>query len=262
VTVGVANPLERTYAVIEAAIGRPLRDAEKAIDVLRLDSALERAKDELDQAITREMLRATRAWVAAARLGTPTLTLTPQMVKPLEELHRLGREEAALELLRLGYPDRDVMRPDARSRSRRYAAPDPDPGGDLNEALATVRAGLPGIAIRIEDELVAADLTEASSSALAHALLRVPGARDLASRVVSTALTSGFAETFERNSDLIDEWEYTAILDGGTCVVCAPLDGTRYPTLDALFRVLPNFGPNPLCHGRGRCRCRAVPASV
>jgi hypothetical protein len=32
-----------------------------------------------------------------------------------------------------------------------------------------------------------------------------------------------------------------------------------YDTLDALFEVLPDFGPNPDCLGGDRCRCRAVP---
>jgi hypothetical protein len=30
-------------------------------------------------------------------------------------------------------------------------------------------------------------------------------------------------------------------------------------TLDEAYVVLPNFGPNPLCFGDGRCRCRLVP---
>jgi hypothetical protein len=48
-------------------------------------------------------------------------------------------------------------------------------------------------------------------------------------------------------------------LDGGTCDICAPMDGTEYHSLDELYTVLPDFGPNPNCLGGGRCRCRAIP---
>lgn len=258
-----APALERTFALVEQKIGRKLREAERAIDVLRLDSALNRAKDELEHAIRMEMQTATARWLRYDRLGTPQLRVTQAMRKPLQDLHRLGIHEASLELNRLGYTD--TKPPDGRRRPRRYAtypgAPDPQPVGDgLDETYATIERGLPGIAVRIVDELVEADFTNPAAAALAQALLNLPGARDIASRVVSTALTSGLAQTFEQNQGLVTGWEYTAVLDSGTCDVCAPLDGTTYPTLDDLFEVLPNFGPNPDCDGGGRCRCRAVPS--
>lgn len=246
-----ASGLERTYAIVEKAIGRPLRDTEKAIDVLKLDAALERAKDELEQAIRDETLRATRAWLAG-RAPRPRPVVTPRMRAILADLERLGREEARLELERLGYTG-------VRTGARSYAAPDPLAGGGVIEALSAIDLGLSGLTVRIEDELVHADLTGATSNAIARALLRVPGGRDIASRVISTALTGGLAATFEENAGMVGGWEYTAVLDGGTCEVCEPLDGTRYATLEGLFRVLPNFGPNPRCRGGGRCRCRAVP---
>jgi len=68
-------------------------------------------------------------------------------------------------------------------------------------------------------------------------------------------MIDGMGQTWEANQDLVRGWEYTAILDGGTCDACAPLDGTQYATLEELFLVLPDFGPNPECFGGGRCRC-------
>lgn len=247
-----ATGLERTYALVERKIGRPLRDPEKAIDILKLDAALERAKDDLDQAIHTEMLRATRAWARAGEGPFPALAITARMRAVLADLERLGRDEGVLELERLGY--RDI-----RKGHRSYKAHDPIPGGGIPEILSTMDLGLAGLRVRIQDELVHADLGAASEDAIARALLQVPGGRDIASRVISTALTSGFAATFEENAHLVGGWEYTAVLDGGTCEVCAPLDGSRYATLPELFQVLPNFGPNPSCRGGGRCRCRAVP---
>lgn len=246
-----APPLERTFELVERTIGRKLRQAEKAIDVLLLHGALNRAKDELDAAIHAEMLRATRTWVRSARpTPYPQLELTAQIRAPLEELHELGRQEALNELERAGYLNSE----------RLLSAPDPLPGGGFDSLLNTVRRGLPGIGIRIADDLVAADLSAASTTAIAQALLNVPGARDLASRVVSTALYSGMAQTFEENEDLVTGWEYTAVLDAATCDQCGPLDGTMYPSWAEIQHVLPNGGPNPDCLGGGRCRCRAVPA--
>ncbi len=234
----------RSY--VERLVGRQLSEAEQAIDVALLDQALAGAKNRLERAIHVEISRGIRARGSQHRLE---LLVTDAMRKPLEQLAELGRVEGWNELERLGY---DVA-------GRQYVDSRPAGPGDLDDYL---RRGLTGMQIRIEDELVFLDVGGAAQSALVRAALAVPGARDIASRMVSTALIGGLAETFDTVSDLIAEWEYTAILDGGTCDVCRPLNGTRYATLEELFRVLPNFGPNPRCLGGGRCRCRAVPVNA
>ena len=95
---------------------------------------------------------------------------------------------------------------------------------------------------------------------IVDAVRATPGGRDIASRVVSRALMRGFQDRWENlGADVVAGWEYTAVLDGGTCDECEPLDGEVYATVDELYVVLPGFGPNPLCLGGGRCRCRAVP---
>lgn len=234
----------RTY--VERLLGRDLRPAERVIDVLRIDRELNQAKDDLHRAIQQEMLAATRRWLRGG--SRPRLSMTPAMRKPLERLHRFGREEARRELDRIGVP------------ARAHAARNPDPRvGGLPAATRAVKASLPGIGVRIRDDLVDADLADASSAAIARALLAVPGARDIASRVVSTALYSGMGAVFEEHEDLVAGWEYTAVLDSGTCEECEPLDGETFPTWAAIQEVLPNGGPNPACLGEGRCRCRAVP---
>jgi hypothetical protein len=242
----VAEPV-LARANVERVIGRELRPAERPIDVLKLNAALERAKDELERAIRAEMLLATRRWLRS-HLIRPRLALTEQMRKPLLTLERIGREEARRELDRIGVP------------ARAHAAPNPHPRvAGVGEAVRTVEQGLPALGARIADGLVHADLADASSAAIARALLAVPGARDIASRVVSTALMSGMSLTFEQAGDLVAGWEYTAVLDSSTCEECEPLDGEQFPTWEAIQEVLPNGGPNPLCLGGGRCRCRAVP---
>lgn len=239
-------------ARVEEAIGRELRDAETAIDVLLLDQALNQAKDDVEQAIREEMIRAVEAW-AGGSAPRPTVYVTEEMIGPLNRLAELGQAEALNELRRLGY---DLARP--AGETRRFAAdPLPPADRDLRDYLGR-NAG--GLTVRIEDELVAADLAGASRQAIAQALLDVPGARDIASRIVSTALAEGLTLTFDANQHLVEGWEYTAVMDAATCPSCASLDGKQYRTLAELYVDLPNFGPNPHCHGGGRCRCRGLPA--
>jgi len=237
--------LEERRPLVEALIGRELREAERLMDAFALDEALNTAKDDLERAVEAEKRRAINRRVR--RREPLALEVTARILEPLERLHRLGRREAAAELERAGY----------EAIVRAYAV---DPKYTELELLAAfLEGGLRRLGVRIENELVLAELGGVVEQALIRKLARIPGARGLAASVVSGALTSGLAATFEQNEHLIAGWEYTAVLDGGTCERCGPLDGTTYDSLAELYRVLPTFGPNPSCLGGGRCRCRAVP---
>ena len=59
--------------------------------------------------------------------------------------------------------------------------------------------------------------------------------------------------------ELFTQWRYTAVMDKGTCKSCSTLDGTLFPSRDALMKAIGGSWPNPNCAGDGRCRCRAVP---
>jgi len=249
-----AADLELTRALTERTIGRELRPAERRIDVLRLDRALEQAKKDVYAAILLEQRRAARR---ALRNGTHVrLQVTRGMLLPLERLFRLGREEALAELRRAGVTQ-------ARAPVRQYAHAHPHKrlahGGALSFLAQRIRDDLHKLSRKVEGEMVTLDLSEASSLAIARALLRVPGGKDIASRVISTAMDRGFAQTFEENKELAGAFEYTAVLDGATCDPCDELDGTEYESWDAIQDVLPDGGPNPECEGGDRCRCRAVP---
>lgn len=244
------DELAVSRAFVEQIVGRELRPAEQAIDVVKLDRALNDAKDEVERAIKTEQRKAVRRAIALTR--PVRLRVTREMLRPLERLYQLGREEAAAELGRLGH--RPTVPPlrhyeDAAFRWPRL--------GQLLEGI--IHDGLTRISIRIDHELVHADLTDASTDAIARALMKVPGGRDLASRVISTALYSGMGAVFEENEGVVAGWEYTAILDGNQCERCQPFDGRRYATWAEATIDLPNGGPNPLCLGGGRCRCRLVP---
>src|SRR5438477_13210256 len=129
-----------SIAYVERMLGRDLRPAERIIDILRLNAALNRAKDDLDRAIRAEMVRATRRWLRTSpswRPRVPHMTVTPTMRRILCDLERLGREEARRELDRVGVP------------VRAHVARNPDPRvSGLGEAFDTIAAGLPDLAVR------------------------------------------------------------------------------------------------------------------
>lgn len=238
--------LEAERPLVEAMIGRELRAAEQAIDVFVLDRALNAAKAELVRAIEAEKRRAIRRTLREGWVRWVRIEVTRAMLEPLERLYRLGRREARAELERHGFLP-----------ARTYAA---DPKYErLRSKGWFLRGGLVQLSRRVERDLTAVDLETASQAAIATALYRVPGARDLASRLVSGALTDGLAATFEANSELAGGFEYTAVLDGGTCPSCEALDGEVFDSWDAIQEVLPDGGPNPDCDGEERCRCRPVP---
>lgn len=252
--------LEPARELVERTIGRPLRQAEQAIDVLRLDGELNRAKDDLEAAIRAEMLRAARAWVDGYA-ATVAVNVTEAMLEPLHRLVDLGREESLLELERLGYLPRVPL----DLAARYFASAEPSPGRD-RDLRAYLTRNLARLRVEIEDRLVTVDVGATARSIVETAILdaigRIGGARDIASRIISTALVDGMAQTWDANADLVSGWEYTAVLDSATCDECEPLDGTTYPTWEEIQVVLPDGGPNPACLGEGRCRCRAVPLAA
>lgn len=237
------SELEELRPTVEAAIGRELREAERSVDVLALDAALNKAKDDLHAAIEAEKRRAIRRGLRGRKIR---LELTEAMLAPLKRLYRLGRREALAELERLGF-----------AAERAYAA---DPEYErLRPKARFLRAGLLLLSLRIEKERLSVDLSEATYDVLTRALYRVPGGRDLASRLVSGSLDAGLAATFEANAELAGGFEYSAVLDGGTCVHCSARDGELFHSWQAIQAVLPDGGPNPECLGQERCRCRPVP---
>jgi hypothetical protein len=243
-----ADDLAADRFQVEKLIGRPLRLNEQAIDVLGIDAALNTAKEDLDRAIKAEQKRAIHR-----ALGTRKhiqLELTGAILDPLERLFRLGRREAYAELQRQGY----------ETARRAFIAQPKHP--QLLDHVDAVNGGLHGLSIKLERARFNLESNQVGTPAIARALLKVPGGRAIAAAAISRAFTTGLQQTFEANQDLVDGWEYTSVLDSGTCDACAPLDGTEYATLDELFNVLPGFGPNPFCLGGDRCRCRAIPAAA
>lgn len=235
---------ERVFAEVERRLGRPLTDPEKAIDIVGNSITLERAKDALQAEIQREMGRV----AALAAEGRPErMRVTDRMVSLLNDLYEAGAEAAAREMEKLGIAAR-----------RDYVEMNPRVG----DVEARLRSLLGSVTPRVHDEGISLSIGEASRGAIARSVERnVPGGRDIASRLVSGAFARGLGATYEQNRELFPCWHYSAVMDGATCSSCRSLDGTEYPTWEAILSVLPGGGPNPSCFGDGRCRCRPVPCA-
>lgn len=224
---------------VEARVGRKLTAAETHMDVEAIDRLLNEAKGELDQAIRAEQQRYARL---VARGHTARMNVTERMLRVLRRLRGDGQRHARAELASMGHPVRDW---------RHHATED--------ELAGRLRSRLRHLQVKIEHEALSVDLSTIAASAVERAVLRVLGGRSIASDLVAPAFTSGLADTFEQHRDLVDRWQYTAVLDGGTCDPCGSHDGEIYETLDEALAVLPDFGGNPDCLGGERCRCRLLP---
>jgi hypothetical protein len=240
-------------ARVEQRIGRRLTAAEQHIDVEAIDELLNKAKDRLEQAIRDEQARAAKR-IARGRGGE--LRVTDDMLQVLQELRGHGRRNARLELDSMGYK--------VRRRDRRFDAVDDDLEARLRAFLRSLTVKVRGVASDVAtgtttSAAVGADVSTVAVNAIEKAVGKVLGARAIAADLVSPAFVSGLQDTFEQHLDLVQAWQYTAVNDPGSCEECAPHDGEVYETLEALFEVLPDFGPNPDCLGGDRCRCRAVP---
>lgn len=228
---------------------RELSAAERHMDIRGQVAALERAKRDLHLAIQIEQRRVARALIRGRRVE---LRVTPRMIAILLRLHERGRQAAIAEAASMG----------ATLRRRFEAEPAPPPPG-TERGVTRLRLLLGALSKRLVDEHAARlEIDADARPEMLRALNGIPGALDAAGRVVSMTLTSGLQDVYEANADAFAGWEYTAVLDGGTCAECEAHDGEQYDTLDEGLEVLPNFGPNPDCYGEDRCRCRLLPAGA
>jgi hypothetical protein len=236
--------LAATWPLVERAIGRPLRPAEKVRDWIKIGGTLDQAKDDLAEAIRIEQRRAVRR--AILRSGEVVLSLTAAMTAPLAFLKAFGAREARAELRRAGY--------DVSARAL-VARPIPGPEGPTEY----VRAELAALSVKIERERVVLEASGAAQEAVIGALYKVAGARGIASKVVTTAMNQGFASTFADFRDVVSGWERTGAGDADMCDVCASEDGAQFDTWEEAMDSLPEGGPDPDCAGGGACRCELVP---
>lgn len=224
------------------------------IDVDATSAALDSWKALLITQIRAEQERNAR-WLAEGQ--RTQMLVTVGMGRALLGLHRYGQRSAKDEIRSLGYRPRSGVQAFAAGDELDPATIPPrlvPPVQRLQERLDRLGEGM----VARGRELEAGNFTRDAITSFDEELARVPGVLDAASQVVSQAYTSGLADIYEANQEVFS-WRYTAALDGGTCSSCAPHAGEVYDSLAAAYAVLPEFGPNPLCQGGYRCRCRLEP---
>lgn len=240
--------LDRDSAIeyAEVRLGRPLTDGERALDLVGLDVDLRDGKERLAAAIETEKRRVVED-VLRGRPGI--LRVTPEIVDAMNALIDAGRAHARSEIRALTGHE-----PPARDHAEGESF--------LGSLLRTVTSALTSIRVRIAGESDAAEFrgsVEITEELIEKLDRRVPGARDLASRLASTLMFGGLGEVYEANADLFPCFTYSAVMDSATCGPCRETDGRRYDTWVEGEADLPGGGPNPRCLGDGRCRCRLVP---
>jgi hypothetical protein len=235
-------------ALVERFTRRSLTEAERRTDVLTINRLLNRSKDELQAAVEAEQARVARA---RARGRHAHIRVTARMWRVLDDLFEHGRRHATAELSKL--PARVfVAEPDRLPEDERHAR--------LRRVEGALSPRLHRLDRKVSEQAIMLGIGALSQRAIVRALVKIPGARDAAGRVVSSAFNGGLAHTFEQAdaSGLVSRWAYSAVLDKTTCDVCQGYDGEEYGSWAAIQEVLPDGGPNGDCLGDGRCRCRAV----
>lgn len=251
---------------------RALRDAEKVLDIDGILDIYDQARDLLGETLEAWRRKAARAVVQ--RLPVPPPPRRALLV--LLALREAGRRQAAGELHRLGLPLRGVRgmvgeglfgEPGADEALMQLMilqdAPGIAPPPELERYWVRLTARLNDVEFEFRRGLPTGGVDAIAGSTNAQIqerlLNEVPGLADAVTNLISGPFQVGVDDVFSVHADLFGGFEYSAILDAATCDVCRPLDGTRYATVEAMYAVLPGFGPNPACRGGWRCRCRGIP---
>lgn len=243
----LTTALEHAWALLHAEqrLGRPLTLAERNIDIVGLDRDLKQGKARLAAEVEREKRRALNSYFRYKR--TIRLDVTERMVTILRSLYRTGAKHAHREVEQLA----GVKLP--RSYSEK---------NDIEALTAKLKKQLHPLETKVVTKAVSADIGSIAQVAAVRTVLQMPGALNVASQLVSSAVFMGLGSVYDENAGLFGGWTYSAVMDENTCDECEAHDGEEFNSWDEIMEMLPDGGPNPDCFGEGRCRCRAVPSSL
>lgn len=238
---------EHAVALIlaEDRLGRPLTVAERHIDIVGLDRDLKEGKARLAAAVEKEKRRALNSYFLYRR--TIRMDVTPEMLRVLTQLYRTGRQHAKDEIAKLT----GIKLP------RSFSEAD-----TLDQLSAKLSAHLKPFEKKVVHQAVSADIGSIAEIAVTRAVLQMPGAVNVASQLVSSAVFAGVGSVYDQSAGLFSAFTYSAVMDDNTCPECEAHEGEEFESWDAIQEVLPDGGPNPDCDGEGRCRCRAVPSGM
>lgn len=188
----------------------------------------------------------------------PALAVTQGMVDAVISAYRGGVHQARAEAGRMGRTPGTFT--DIRPMNTRVWRWLPD---SVKRVIIRLQGDLDRLTVSIARDLQAEGMSAALGRVPAlvkKRLAEVPGALDAASRIAPPAFTGGLADHYTPNQHLFSGFVYSAEGDRGTCDECDSKHGTFYESLeDAARDGMDGFGPNPLCRGGFRCRCRLVP---
>lgn len=253
---------DQLVAYVEGLRGRQLSAAEQNIDIVQLNSDLADGKERLRAAISRAQRIAVRRWISNDLRGFFAIPVTREIEKILSDLYDQGRQHGEAELRRAGVAGYAAWDDERKTRK-------------IRDLITRLQQHLTRYEHRTIEQATSLDLGALSRAAVARALEKIPGALDVAGRMVSGALYAGLGAAFDKAAGQVDQavvpvgavgggngWEYTAVMDDRTCSECEPRDGTTYATWAEAQDDLPDGGPNPECLGDGRCRCRLAPVPL
>lgn len=258
------NGRARPYEIRSRTMKPARTKAERAVDWILLSSALDTAENKIVQAYRsiqdRQIEKLVDEAMKAIEKSDPAMLeqvnvpykndAAVLIAKPLMDLYRLGQNEVKTEMARMGgnvirlSGPLDVEQDQAvlaflKARGRMIATV-------LADRLrgSMVRTGMDMIRDGTTDRLVLKGaLTELSDRAI----------KAEAGRTISEALNMGRESTAKRNESLVQQAEYSAIMDNVTCESCSRLEGQTFEYGSSEFDAAKP--PYQDCDGRGRCRC-------
>jgi len=266
---------QKTPRPLEISSLRPRTKAELAVDWIVLERGLEIAENKIvkayqgiqDRQISKIIDEAMKVIESDRPADEKAQTLedinipykkeaAAAVSKVLIELYGLGQREVKQEMARMGgEPLRLALPLDAESdavikgflRFRALAMigelANRLKGSLLNNGLNMIREA------QTDRLMIAGAITSLSDQII----------KRLAGETVTEAMNIGRESVAKRNEALVEEIQYSAIMDKNVCDSCAALDGRTFKIgteeYEAAKPPRQVGGPIPECHGRNRCRC-------
>lgn len=228
--------------------GRELREWEQLMSLEEIDTAINQARDLIQQAAGTPALKLAREYGQAAEAGKaqprPGSELTEAIRGELQRLYRIGQATVEDEL----------------DRQREFPLGSPAvslaDGGSMKDLKRRAELAATSIASRIWQAAVRKALIGGEPSAIQAAAEEEATAsvRAEAQLHASASLNQGRDDAAAIHADEIRGARYTSILDSNRCGACSAADDDVLRPLNDSVR-LARKPPNRDCHGGGRCRC-------
>lgn len=185
-----------------------------------------------------------------------------KLMRAFKEMQAYGRTDVKKELIKLGAK---IELEEGEPEPIRKVDYDEDLTLKIQSLFSSTRFGIEDLLIDINGNLLSDP--EAIEAYINERYLE--GQKIQKSRLIAfikSGYTVGRLAELAENEELIELFEYTAVLDRRLCPVCAPYDGSLMTKEEIKLSGL-NWGPrfkvvNPQCEGGNKCRCQWFPARI